>query len=352
MSANPTIAVTGLHRGQTPQPGCGVIRGLRAAMPGCRIVGLIYDPLESGVYEPGLVDRVWTMPYPSNGSDRWLDRLAEVHAASPLDLLVPDLDSEIEMLLPVRERLDGMGIRSTLPDPEAFENRHKEHLPELCRRTGVPHPRTRIVRDPSQLADAARDLGFPLVVKGRLYGAEMSHSPEHLRASTMQIASVWGYPVLLQKTVRGEEYNIAGVGDGRGGVTGMVALRKCLRSPEGKGLGGITVADPALDRLTRSLLSALRWSGPFELELMRDEDSGAFHVIEINPRFPAWIELAVALGCNLPAAAARHALGLPVEPLPPVDAGAMFVRHSVELLARVSDLGALSTDGSWIRNPN
>lgn len=351
MKPSPVIAVTGLHRGQTPQPGCGVIRGLRAAYPACRIIGLIYDPLESGAYEPGLTDSVWTMPYPSNGVGRWLDRLDEIRRVMPIDLLIPNLDSEIETLLSAKQKLDATGIRTTLPDRDAFERRHKQHLPQLCRRTGVPHPQTRVIQDPSQLDEAAREMGFPLVVKGRLYGAEMTNFPDHLRASVAKIGEVWGYPVLLQKNVRGEEYNIAGVGDGHGGITGMVAQRKCLRSPEGKGLGGITVHDPTLDRLAHSLISALQWSGPFELELMRCDETGSFYVIEINPRFPAWIELAVALGCNLPAAAAELALGRNVKPLPCVEAGAMFVRHSIELIARVSDLGALTTVGMLDRTP-
>ena len=120
MKPSPVIAVTGLHRGQTPQPGCGVIRGLRAAYPACRIIGLIYDPLESGAYEPGLADSVWTMPYPSNGADRWLARLAEIQRVMPIDLLIPNLDSEIEALLPARKKLDATGIRTTLPGPDAF----------------------------------------------------------------------------------------------------------------------------------------------------------------------------------------------------------------------------------------
>ncbi len=350
MKSFPVFVVTGLHRGQTPQPGCGVIRGLRAAHPGCHIVGLIYDPFESGAYDPRLTDSVWTMPYPSNGSDRWLGRLAEIQRATPFDLLIPNLDSEIETLLPAKKKLDDAGVRTTLPDADAFKRRHKQNLPLLCHSTGVAHPRTLVIQNPSQLDEAARELGFPLVVKGRLYGAEISHSMDHLRVSAAKIGSLWGYPVLLQKNISGEEYNVAGVGDGRGGILGMVALRKCLRSPEGKGLGGITVRDPELDQLAHSLVSTLQWFGPFELELMKCDDTASFHVIEINPRFPAWIELAVELGCNLPAAAAALALGGDVKPLCQVEAGAMFIRHSYELVARVSDMGALTTAGMLDRS--
>ena len=43
------VAVTGLHRGENPQPGAAVIASLRRAFPNLRVVGLSYDPLESSL---------------------------------------------------------------------------------------------------------------------------------------------------------------------------------------------------------------------------------------------------------------------------------------------------------------
>ena len=44
------VAVTGLHRGDSPQPGAAVITSLRRRYPELRIVGLSYDPMESSIY--------------------------------------------------------------------------------------------------------------------------------------------------------------------------------------------------------------------------------------------------------------------------------------------------------------
>ena len=41
-----------------------------------------------------------------------------------------------------------------------------------------------------------------------------------------------------------------------------------------------------------------QWRGPFELECMAGDDH--VHLIEINPRFPAWVYLATGVGLNLP----------------------------------------------------
>ena len=50
-----TIAVTGLKTGDNPQPGVPVIRSIRAAGFGGKIIGLVYDSFESGIYLDGLV---------------------------------------------------------------------------------------------------------------------------------------------------------------------------------------------------------------------------------------------------------------------------------------------------------
>ena len=45
----PIVAVSGLHRGENPQPGSAVIAALRRVYPRLRVVGLAYDSLESGL---------------------------------------------------------------------------------------------------------------------------------------------------------------------------------------------------------------------------------------------------------------------------------------------------------------
>ena len=48
-----TIAVTGMHRGENPQPGAAVVASLRRRFPALRIIGLSYDPLESSLFGSG-----------------------------------------------------------------------------------------------------------------------------------------------------------------------------------------------------------------------------------------------------------------------------------------------------------
>jgi carbamoyl-phosphate synthase large subunit len=96
-----------------------------------------------------------------------------------------------------------------------------------------------------------------------------------------------------------EERNVVALGDGAGGMLGSVAMKKLAVTDKGKGWAGITIRDPELIRIAERFVSATQWRGPFELEVMLARD-GTYYVIEINPRFPAWVYLSASSGVNLP----------------------------------------------------
>ena len=73
------VAITGLQRGDNPQPGAAIVRSLRRTLE-VEIVGLVYDAYESGIYVEGGVDSAHVMPYPTCGAAAWLGRLDEVRA--------------------------------------------------------------------------------------------------------------------------------------------------------------------------------------------------------------------------------------------------------------------------------
>ena len=122
----PIVAVSGLHRGENPQPGSAVIAAMRRAYPKLRVVGLAYDSLESGLYcGADAPDAVYTMPYPSAGADLYLERLSEIHRRERLDALIPCLDTEIDLLAGALEQLAAMGIKTFLPTPDSVQLRDK-----------------------------------------------------------------------------------------------------------------------------------------------------------------------------------------------------------------------------------
>jgi carbamoyl-phosphate synthase large subunit len=339
------IAVSGLHRGENPQPGSGIIRSLRRAWPGVRIVGLVYDVMESGIYADDGPDEVQLMPYPAAGATAFFQRLDAVHRKTPINILIPSLDAEIELLVHLRAEFAARGIRVCLPEAESLRRRAKQSLPALAGACGVPVPKTYVAHDVVSAYRGAVELGLPLLIKGPYYDAQMVYSLPHAQATAAHLLAEWGTPVILQRRIAGPEFNVLGIGDGRGGIIAQCSIRKTVLSDKGKGLGGIVVRDEQLDRRCEDLIRELRWNGPFEIEWIRDSSTDQYVLIEINPRFPAWIDFPAMLGANFAAALVERILeAAPVCPLPACRPGAFFLRHQVEVAGDISRYAGLLCD--------
>ena len=284
------------------------------------------------------------LPYPSSSVEAFLGRLQHVHARIPLDAIIPTLDSELPSFIGLAPRLSSMGIASLLPTRDQFEFRSKANLPALGRRADIDVPRTVVVTTAQELAAIHDRISYPFLVKGVFYGATLVYSLDEAHAAFHKVAAQWGLPVIVQACVHGEELNVIGVGDGDGGLWGAVAMKKLVLTDKGKGWAGVTIADPDLLAVAERFTKATRWRGPFEVEVIRD-DAGCYQLLEINPRFPAWVHLATAAGINLPRAVVALARGGSPRPQRDYQVGTLFVRISLDQIATVADLERIVTAG-------
>lgn len=345
-----TVAVTGLNATDNPAPGVPVIRALRHAAAGeIHIVGLAYDALDPGAYMEDVADDVFLIPYPSEGADVLLKRIEEIRSRRPIDVVLPTLDSELQSFLKILEPLSEMGIKTFLPRARELKLRSKSKFHELKAQFGINVPKSIAISDASQLLKIDKEFRFPVVVKGQFYGAEVAYSPMEVQGHFQRLRSKWGIPVIVQEFIAGEEYDIASLGNGRGEMIGAVPMRKMQLTDKGKAWGGITVYDPSLLAFVEHVIDQLDWRGPCELEVMRSRNTGQLFLIEINPRFPAWIYLAVGADRNLPWATVELALGKNVPLMPPPEPGVMFLRHSFDQICTLDDFEQLSTQGELSR---
>ena len=79
--------------------------------------------------------------------------------------------------------------------------------------------------------------------------------------------------------------------------------------------------------------------------------SGDYHLLEINPRFPAWCYLSAAAGSNLPAAVARLAVGRDAGVDRDYRVGTMFTRISIDHIASFEDFQHIASFGELHRSP-
>jgi len=331
-----TIAISGLNNTDNPGPGIPVIRGLReAASFEAKIIGLAYENLEPGAYLHDLVDHTYLIPYPSQGVERMLNRIRSIHQKEGIDVLIPNFDAELLPLIKSADLLKTEGIQTFLPTMEQYEERMKSNLPQFGEKYNVLVPKSFPVSSPADLTRVCRELEAPFMIKGKFYDAYLAHNPEEALGYYYKISAKWGLPVIVQQYVRGTEVNVVALGDGKGQTIGAVPMKKQYITDKGKAWGGIAIADPFLLQLTDQIISQTRWRGGMELELVKTS-GGRYFLIEINPRIPAWVYLAVGAGQNLPEALVRLALDQPVEPFKEFKVGTMFIRYSIDMIVDVT----------------
>jgi carbamoyl-phosphate synthase large subunit len=339
------IGVTGLNAIDNPGPGVPVIRGLLEAESfDAYIIGLSYESLEPGIYMHDLVNKTYSIPYPSAGTDQLMDRLAYIQEKEQLDVIIPNFDAELYSFIKLAPRLKAMGIHTFLPTMEQFEERLKVNLPEFGKKYDINVPKSEAIYKVSDHKKHMDDLGWPIVVKGKYYDAGIAYNTDQLTSYFNKISAKWGLPIILQEFAHGTEFNVIGLGDGFGNTISAVPMRKQYITDKGKAWGGIAITDEKLLKLTRKFISETKWRGAFELELMKDK-KGEFYLLEINPRIPAWVYLAVGVGQNIPEAYVHLALGNPAEPYTTFESGKMFVRYSWDMIVDLADFEKISTTG-------
>lgn len=340
-----TIAVTGLNNTDNPGPGIPVIRGiLESKEIKARIIGLAYENLEPGIYMPGMINKTYMIPYPSSGTEAYMERIIQIHEKDPIDLIIPNLDAELYTFMKSQSKLQELGIHTFLPTFEQFEERHKANLDKFGEKYGIKVPHSKAIVSGSDIKKLENEFEYPVLVKGKFYDAYVAYNSDQVTNHYNKISAKWGLPVIIQEFIKGTEVNVVALGDGFGNTIAAVPMRKQFITDKGKAWSGITLSDKEMLRITTDLISKTKWRGGMELEMIKT-NSGDYFMIEINPRIPAWVYLAVGAGQNIPEALVKLAMGIAVPPYTTYKVGKMFIRYSWDLLGDIQEFEQLSIFG-------
>lgn len=344
-----TVAVTGMSSLQVVMPGLGVARSLRMGEAVGRVVGLGYGPNDTGVYRRELVDAAYALP-DSRDPQLLLDRLTEVHREERLDIVMPTLDLELPRFTAIAEPLAEMGIRMVLPPPGAMERVTKTKLFVEGNRPSwgiIDLPHTIKLWTLQGLDRAAEEIGFPMQIKGPVSGAWPVHDIDAARATWLRLRGNGWQEALAQVHVEGDHVAVTGLCDDDGELVGGFAIKKAVRCRAGTTWGATRLDHSDLIDSFAAFASEIGWRGPIEAEFIRDELTDRYQLIEINPRFPAWISFAAECGVNLPELCARLAAGQDAS----LDGGAnsrVFMRTFVDYPLTMGDFARMATQGAIV----
>ncbi len=337
------VAVSGINAVDNPGPGVGIAKSLKEGEIKIEVFGLAYDAMEPGIYMKWLIDKTYIMPYPSKGEDLFIERLLYIKNSAGLDVVIPALDAELPLFIKNTNLLETYGIKTFLPTKEQFKLRSKEKLPEVADRIGVKIPKTRVITSYEELVEAVEELHFPVMIKGVFYKAYKAYNISQASSYFNSIVEEWGYPVIVQEFVSGEEVNVVGVGDGEGGHFGLLGIKKLWITSLGKIWTGVTIKNEKLLTSTEKFISDFKWRGAFEFEcIAKDEE---IYLIEINPRFPAWVYFATGVGINLPLRLLKAALGLDVERDWKYEPGKLYIRFTDDFVTDISEFQKITLKG-------
>ncbi|GAB6074778.1 ATP-grasp domain-containing protein [Nautilia lithotrophica] len=328
------IAISGLNNTDNPAPGIPVAKSL---MDEHKLIGLSYDPNEPGIYQ-GIFEKVYLMPYPSLGYDEFKKRITEIKNKSNIDIAIPNLDAELPLYIKYQKEIEKLGIKTYLPSLECFEMRDKSKLPEFSKKLGVKHPKTIEIVSLDDLIKATKELGFPVMVKGNYYKAYKAYNLDEAIEYYYKISNEWGFPLLVQEVISGNEINFVGIGNGEKLIAG-VGIKKLTTTELGKVWSAISIKNDALFNASKKFVETIGWKGAFEFEAMSDGKD--IYLIEINPRFPAWVYFATMLGINLPKIMINLINGQKVKENFKYPVEKMYVRYVEETIADFNKFSAL-----------
>ncbi|HWT12618.1 MAG TPA: ATP-grasp domain-containing protein [Allosphingosinicella sp.] len=306
------IFVSGLYCGGNPQPGVGIVRSLRQAYPQATLVGVEYSNRVSGIHFDGLDDLWIQRPWDELNLDRWGECVAEALDAGGLWISGSDLEAMwLADVFPD-------GHRNLLAPPMAGLRRITK--PAVAAAAALP------VRIPPYISTEHSDWDlhafcrahdWRVWLKGPYYDAARTPGWDSFEAARAALKKVWSTERLfLQRHVSGFEESVM-LSAYRGELLGAVAMRKRDVTPEGKTWAGeISEVPEDFLRPLREMVRELDWTGGGELEMVRDA-AGTLWLLEMNPRFPAWVHGATIAGHNLPGLLIQGATGKGATPCVP-----------------------------------
>ena len=339
-----TVVLSGMHSGPNPAPGLGLARSLREAIPDLRIVGVDHSPASSGLHADVLDDTIRFPAWDEIDEDVWVEQMTGL-VEDEETVLIPTMDLEVRLLASTV----GAHERILAPSKSALDTVRK---PATAVADLLGLPTSRFERDTTRSAVErfTRQAPYGVWVKGEYYEAFRAHNPEQALTLGAFIEEAWGGRWHLEEHTPGQECGLAFCArDGE--LLDAVFTTKALVTPEGKTWSGeIVEIDDELWARLANFVADCGWTGGGEVELIRSW-TGDLTVMELNPRFPAWIHGATICGANLPATmvglpsnrgnrtlgggftrvvheiAVRPELGLPAFPWGPSDMTAPASKH-------------------------
>ncbi len=295
---------------------------------GWRVTAADWDPGSPGFRSRYTTDRL-LYPRPSQRPEAVVEAIRRAVESTGVDLVIPVTDEVGLPLADARSAFDGRTILA-LPEASALAATHdKAETVALADRLGVPTPLTRVVGPGDDATEAAREIGYPVVIKpvasravlddGTIGAYAVSYAADADDLRRRLSGSEAPGTVLLQRWLPGDGIGVELLMD-HGRPIAAFQHRRLREVPPTGGASALRESvelDPALYEGAVAMLRELAWTGLAMVEFRRGND-GVGHLMEINGRVWGSLPLAVRSGMDFPGRLADLLVDGPPPPAAPV----------------------------------
>lgn len=247
------------------------------------------------------------------GKER-LDVVLRTIESERIDVLLPVSVAGIRLVSVERQTLSPLVALPPMPDIATLNKANdKTALYHFAKRHGVMTPPSLVFPDDVPDHGAIARLPYPVLVKPPTLdggqGIRLYHDPQTLA----RFLETGGARCLLQSYLPGADFGL-NVLCRDGEILAFTAQRNAISvsPPFGPAAGIQFLQDTEVLETGRKLLSALRWNGVANLDMLRCAADGETMVLEMNPRYWGTLLGSVRAGVNFPYLACLAALGRPL----------------------------------------
>jgi carbamoyl-phosphate synthase large subunit len=282
-----TVMVTGVGAIM----GYGLLRSLRAACPGTRLVG-------ADIYSDAF-GQVWCDAFeqaPLTSDCNYLDWLLSVVKKHRVDLVIPGIEQDVHRLTDEQDKLSDFNCRFAL---------NSVQLINLTRDKWAMHQALLEIDDASRIPSYLSGnyvtlstlLGLPFILKPRRGYAskglvKVSSEDEFLVSGEQLGEHLMAQPLVGTDE---EEFTVGVFGDGQGGVCASISMQRRL-GRDGSTAKAWIKNHASLDEAVLRLCAHFKPLGPTNLQFRRDGLN--WKLLEINPRVSSTSSIRTAFGYN------------------------------------------------------
>jgi len=263
-------------------------------------------------------------PDPQHDPEGFSTFLVEYVKTHDIDVLLPISFAAVMQVTGIREELEHY-VKILLPGTDTLSVAgSKDKTLRYAEKIGLTLPKTWYPRDEQEVRAIAGIITYPAVIKG----SEESGFVRYANSADEIVEKyriIEHYSPVIQEYITGEGYGFFALYC-HGHARAVFMHRRIREYPVTGGPSAVaqSMYDPTLRDTGLKLLDSLGWHGVAMVEFKKDKNTGAFVLMEINPKFWGSLDLSIASGVDFPYLACQMAAEGDIEPVTEYTTGVKF----------------------------